>query len=543
MKSATKLLCLSWFVALLFLNACGGSGSSRPPQTYTIAGTVINLAGSGGGLVLQDNGRDNLPVNGNGSFQFATTVSSGVSYSVTVSAQPSSPKQTCGVVNGSGTAMGNVTNITVDCAHNEWTWVAGSQSINQIGTYGTLGTAAAGNTPGGRQYPATWTDKSGNLWLFGGYGYDSGGNLLPFNDLWKFSAGQWTWVGGPTLAGANGNYGTLGVPSATNIPGARFEPASWTDAAGDLWMLGGNGFDSVGNETPMNDLWKYSNGQWTWIAGSNVGYQHGIYGTQGVTDSGNIPGGRDGASTWMDTSGNIWVFGGIGYDEPNAIVGELNDLWKLSNGQWTWMSGPKIKEQPGVYGTKGVAASGNTPGARWGAFNWIDASGTLWLFGGYGFDSNGSVLILNDLWKYGTGQWTWVAGSNVIDQAGVYGTQGTPAAANIPGARWFGASWTDTSGNFWLFGGNGFDSTGNAGWLNDLWKFSNGQWTWVGGSNVVNQNSTFGVQGAPAPGNAPGSRFFLNRWVDAKGNLWLFGGYGQTVGGTGNLNDLWMYEP
>ncbi len=439
--------------------------------------------------------------------------------------------------------MADVTNVLLDCGHNEWTWVTGSQTINQVGTYGTLGTPAAANNPGGRQYPATWTDADGNLWFFGGYGHDSAGNLLPFNDLWEFSAGQWAWMGGPTLAGQNGTYGDLGVASPSNIPGARFEAISWTGADGSLWLFGGNGYDSVGNESPMNDLWKYSGGQWTWMGGSSVGLQNGNYGALGVAAASNVPGGRSGVAIWLDASGNLWLFGGTGYDASNPVGGELSDLWKYSDGLWTWMGGPEVKQQVGVYGTQGAADPNNNPGARWGAFNWADASGDLWLFGGYGCDSNGSIFPLNDLWKYSSGQWTWVAGSNVIDQRGVYGTQGIAAANNIPGARWFGATWTDSSGNVWLFGGDGFDSAGNPGLLNDLWKFSGGQWTWVGGSNLGNPQSTFGTQGTPAPGNTPGGRFFLNRWLDANGNLWLFGGYGESSEALGNLNDLWKYEP
>jgi N-acetylneuraminic acid mutarotase len=532
------------FTPTLFLFACGGgNGTTPPPSKFTIAGSVVNLAAGSGGVVLQDNGTDSVTVNANGNFQFATALASGSSYNVTVLTQPSNPKQTCGVVNGSGTANADVTNIKVDCGHNEWAWMTGSETINQIGTYGTLGTPAAGNTPGGRQYPATWTDKSGNLWLFGGYGPESGGTLLPFNDLWKFSGGEWTWMGGPQLARASGVYGTLGVASASNIPGARFEPASWADAQGNFWMFGGNGFDSEGNEVPMNDLWEYSNGAWTWEGGADVGPQQGIYGTLGVANSNNTPGGRNGAAVWLDASGDLWVFGGIGYDVSNPINGKLNDLWKYSGGEWTWMSGSQTKEQPGIYGTQGVASASNTPGAREGAYNWIDASGTLWLFGGYGYDSTGANSYLNDLWKYSAGQWTWVSGPNVIDQSGVYGTQGVSAANNIPGARWMGAAWTDASGNFWLFGGSAIDSTGHAGLINDLWKYSSGQWTWVSGATVVDQDSTFGTQGNLAPGNVPGGRFFLNQWVDTNGNFWLFGGYGETPGGTGNLNDLWMYEP
>jgi hypothetical protein len=39
----------------------------------------------------------------------------------------------------------------------------------------------------------------------------------------------------------------------------------------------------------------------------------------------------------------------------------------------------------------------------------------------------------------------------------------------VPGARQSAVVWTDTSGNVWLFGGDGDDSTGGAGVLNDLW--------------------------------------------------------------------------
>jgi hypothetical protein len=106
-------------------------------------------------------------------------------------------------------------------------------------------------------------------------------------------------------------------------------------------------------------------------------------------------------------------------------------------------------------------------------------------------------------------------------------------------------SWTDAVGNFWLFGGSGLDSTGRSGDLNDLWKYSAGQWTWMGGSNVVNQQGTYGTQGTAALGYVPGARYQAISWTDAAGNLWLFGGYGSdSAGTTGRLNDLWkIYEP
>ena len=65
-----------------------------------------------------------------------------------------------------------------------------------------------------------------------------------------------------------------------------------------------------------------------------------------------------------------------------------------------------------------------------------------------------------------------VSGANTILQAGSYGTQGTTSASNVPGARAFAISWIDSRGNLWLFGGNGLDSAGTQGDLNDLWRFT-----------------------------------------------------------------------
>jgi hypothetical protein len=64
--------------------------------------------------------------------------------------------------------------------------MGGSNGVNQAGTYGTQGTAAPGNVPGARGEAVSWTDAAGSFWLFGGYGYDSGGTRGDLNDLWKY---------------------------------------------------------------------------------------------------------------------------------------------------------------------------------------------------------------------------------------------------------------------------------------------------------------------------------------------------------------------
>ena len=449
--------------------------------------------------------------------------------------------------------------------HNEWTWMSGSSSVNKFGSYGTQGTAAPSNTPGARTSPSSWTDSSGGLWLFGGYGLGSNGAGGDLNDLWKYSGSEWTWVSGSSTIEAKGVYGTKGVSAPANVPGGRYEAASWTDASGNFWLFGGLGIDSTGTRGDLNDLWEFSNGEWKWMAGSNVATEStapvaGIYGIQGVAGPGNTPGARFEETTWADHAGNLWLFGGEGFASTGAL-GILNDLWKYSNGEWTWMRGGNTTLplfQPGIYGVQGTPAPNNVPGQRTGAVGWIDADDNLWLFGGQGNDSTGGAIcsayggpcFLNDLWKYSSGEWTWMGGSNLNNEPGTYGTKGTAAPANIPGARLCSVSWIDAEGNVWLFGGTGLDSTTGAytvfGELNDLWKLSNGQWTWVSGSNLASSTPTgiYGTQGAPSVSNVPTQRETAVGWVDSSGYLWLFGGDDNSwVSYGGSFNDLWEYQP
>jgi hypothetical protein len=447
---------------------------------------------------------------------------------------------------GSGSTNSTPTPTPTPAIHNVWTWVGGPDFPGEIGTYGAQGLNDTNNIPGAREQAISWTDASGNFWLFGG---DSS---VPeyMNDLWECSAGQWTWVGGSKFASALGTYGTQGTPAPGNIPGSRCCSVRWMDASGNLWLFGGQTYiTNLGSINHLNDLWKFSAGQWTWVGGSSSGNQPGTYGTQGIPASTNIPGGRFHAVSWTDASGNLWLFGGDALDS-NGTINYLNDLWKYSAGQWTWMGGSNVGPQPGIYGAQGTASANNVPGGREQSFSWTDASGNFWLFGGNGYDSQGNYGFLNDLWKYSAGQWTWMGGSNLADQPGVYGTRGTAAPGNIPSARNSGVSWIDASGSLWLFGGGGYNSTGTVDYFNDVWKYSAGQWTWVGGPNATDQTGTYGTEGTPAAGNIPGGRFHAVSWLDTSGDLWLFGGNTQDPNPTLNSlgvqdfrNDLWKYQP
>lgn len=104
-----------------FTNATGTVGNANVTNVAVVCKanavvsvTVSGLAGTG--LVLQDNGGDSLTVTKNGAITFATALTSGSAYDVTVSAQPSNPTQNCVVTNGKGVAVpGTPAAVTVVC--------------------------------------------------------------------------------------------------------------------------------------------------------------------------------------------------------------------------------------------------------------------------------------------------------------------------------------------------------------------------------------------------------------------------------------------
>jgi hypothetical protein len=88
-----------------------GSLTLTGSDKFSIGGTVSGLIGT---VVLQNNGDNDLAVTADGSFVFATKLSPGLTYTVTVSSQPAG--QTCTVSNASGTVLdANIISVTVTC--------------------------------------------------------------------------------------------------------------------------------------------------------------------------------------------------------------------------------------------------------------------------------------------------------------------------------------------------------------------------------------------------------------------------------------------
>ncbi len=531
------------------------------PGTYTYSLQVaINDTTPNVSIIYTTDGSYPSPTNGK-SYQGAIPVTA----NVTIRAVAITPYQGSSVIYADSpmvTASYTI-NLPYEAPLPQGQWIYQSTSAQQsggetsctgyigaTGVYGTLGVPGADNVPGSRGPAAQWTGLNGNLWLFGGQSH-VGTSCADTNDLWMYniSTKEWTWMGGSDsypVGYQPGVYGTLGKFASTNVPGSRDRSVGWTDKSGNLWLFGGYGYDATGTQGYLNDLWEFnpSTRQWAWMGGSKVVNQRGAYGTLHVAQAGNIPGAREEASEWTDHNGNLWLFGGVGYDGTGA-TGNLNDLWEfnVATRQWAWMTGSNTINHYGVYGTLHAPSATNTPGARGGAAAWVDAQGLFWLFGGNGEGAPTTSGLMNDLWEFNPTNlnWTWAAGNSRVGtysgvnygfsngSAGVYGTLGTPDPGNTPGSRSAASTWTDAQGNLWLYGGGGFDSAGNLGYLADLWEWDRSKWlwAWMGGSDsLLTQQS------------APGPRVGAGYWTDKNGNFWLFGGnYNQH----NSLNDMYEY--
>lgn len=108
---------------------------------HAVGGTATGLTGTG--LVLQNNGGDDLAIPANGRFAFPTPIPEGQPYVVTVKVQPTSPPQNCAVVGGAGiVAHADVTSVTVVCQRSPAVYVAASEGATAPLLWRTDGTAA-----------------------------------------------------------------------------------------------------------------------------------------------------------------------------------------------------------------------------------------------------------------------------------------------------------------------------------------------------------------------------------------------------------------
>ena len=67
------------------------------------------------------------------------------------------------------------------------------------------------------------------------------------------------------------------------------------------------------------------------MSGSDQIDEAGVYGTKGVADAANVPGARNDSVSWIDASGDLWLFGGTVFDGIDETMAVLNDLWRYDS--------------------------------------------------------------------------------------------------------------------------------------------------------------------------------------------------------------------
>jgi hypothetical protein len=155
----------------------------------------------------------------------------------------------------------------------------------QSGVYGTLGTAASTNIPGGRRRRRELERcvrqclALRRIWL------RLDRNVGYLNDLWKYTPGEnWEqWASGRGWAVAAQSpafYGTIrSLRYAGNllpqIPGGRLNAVSWSRCVGQSLALRRDGVDSTGtgdSSTTCGSIPSATGdtGEWTWMGGSTT---------------------------------------------------------------------------------------------------------------------------------------------------------------------------------------------------------------------------------------------------------------------------------
>tara|TARA_R110001606_G_C15403849_1_gene653773 strand:+ start:1039 stop:9429 length:8391 start_codon:yes stop_codon:yes gene_type:complete len=420
---------------------------------------------------------------------------------------------------------------------NDWIWMDGSDEVGQVGVYGQVEVANADNYPGARAYAASRKDSDGNVWVFGGVGFHESG-FGQLNDLWVWDGSNWVWKSGSKVGNALSTYGTIFEPSASNSPSGRHGSALGIDVDGGILMFGGTGKDEAGSSGYLRDIWKWDESGWAWQGGEKLRNLPGNYIQKGESTATGAPGARGLSSTWFDETGRLFIYGGNGYSNTSETHW-LNDFWSWEDSEWTWRGGFPTLVKSGNFGTKGAATPGAFPSGRSSSSGWMDPSGAIWIFGGYGTDKNGEQGPLNDMWRWDGSNWIWMYGSDTKGNQGQYGIIGVPAEGNYPSARSSSVTWTDSSNTLWLFGG----ISGSFSFKNDLWKWDEGQWTWVKGSNLQNAGGTYGTLGEKSVASNPGARG-NSTFASGNGQVgYLFGGQGiDGAGNIGYLNDLWKWD-
>jgi len=341
-------------------------------DTYTIGGSLTGLS-SGAQITLDDNGADPLVITADGAFIFATPVTYGSSYAVTIGTQPNG--QICSVSSGSGSSVStNQSGVSVNCVNNSVSFTtAGSYSFTVPAGITSLQIVATGAGGGGGGLSGTYAGSAG------GAGAVVTGSL-------SVTAGQvlTLFVGGGGGNGTNGPGDSNGYTCGTGGGGGG---SSNVDAGNaDQIIAGGGGGGGACNGTAGGD------GGGTAGAGGNGASQYSSLGGSGGTNGIGGAGGNDGMGdlgiTGSNGSGGPGGSGGYNGPYPGGAGGSgagggsggVDNNNDLSGGGGGGYGGGGTGSQAtggGAGGSVGPSGSVYAPGSNGGGSGAAGADGSI----------------------------------------------------------------------------------------------------------------------------------------------------------------------
>ena len=366
----------------------------------------------------------------------------------------------------------------------------------------------AETNPSPRTDAVTWADPNGGVWIYGGIGYDETKAWGIFADLWKYEplTNQWTLIWGDR------NKVSAGEKARAENPLPRKDAGSWMDRSGNLWMFGGR---QLGDLNHLDDFWKFDvkTKSWSKLSGKGAFNQKADRGALKSAGKSFYPGSRSLMSCWTDKSGNFWLYGGLSYTPQLEGRAEFySDLWMfdVSKEEWQWVSGKDKVNQATKFDSKNSSKE-NSPSPRAASASWYDESDNrFYLYGGMGYDSSATIAGgLSDMWVYTVEKdnWEQLSAEGKINSEPTIANILSLDKGNSPGFRISPVSWQGPDRTFFLASGQSSFTQDRVYIDKHVWVYSVkvGQW------RLIPQNEIT-ISGSGSP------------FIDAKGNLYIFGG-------------------